>query len=326
MNMVRLFNFKNNFLSDIPQPVSADYSVFGYYDGLSMKTYEKEKEILEIFNDSLVSELTKKEPPEKCDYYSIVGFCQEASDEDFWKKGGKPYIFISCLRILKKIGDLNPFMEKLNAEHDAVFYTTVDSSDLVVCIRTSTYEEGYRTIESYPKMMKDSGNKLQKGYSVFLIFQPVLDILSEDPVAIKEWEKEDLDAARKEIGWLRDEELECSIRCVVKDWANFCPFVDELKRFCQTEPEVFGVLGSEDVILRLSSVNSRKVLALFGRNSILTHGNDFYSAALYNARTEILVRRERPEPAGVRQGTAESRDVNQDAAVADCEGREQTDG
>ena len=288
--MIRLFRFKNNYITKEIDMVSADYSVFGYFDGLSMQVYQDEIEILNAFNDDCLIAEKDQEPYEMCDYFDIVVIhSEETADRMFWKKGGNPYIFISCIRFQHVSSELDTIIKEIETKYNAICYTTIDNSDLVVCIRTTTYAEGYRNIERYPKIIQkfDPKNRLQKGFSLMVISQVVLDMLSGS--GLDRWKKNDLEAAGVEVGLLKREQLTCLLRGVIFNWDELKKFKSELKRRLNVDIRFQGILGSEDIVFALHTIDSLEFLRLFGYRMLLTHGNDIYKSVFYNIRTEILM-------------------------------------
>lgn len=290
--MTRLFKFMNNFLSDEMQSVPADYGVFGYFDGLSMEVYkdEDEEELLKVFSDPFLAGISDEKLFAPCDYYNLLGIYQGESDAGFWEKGRSPFIFVSCLRLAKRTDALHCIVEKLEKTYEAVCYTTIDSGDLIVCIRTKSYAEGYRHIEEYRSIVRDSDpdNYLQKGFSFCLVSQAVLDVLAECASGI--WSSDEINLAQQEIALIDQEGLNCSFYCIVKDWDKINIFCDELQKRTGIKTEIYGILGSEDARLEMCGIGNKKLLSLFGRDQILTHGNaSFYKPAFYNVRTEIMV-------------------------------------
>ncbi len=196
--MIRVFQFKNNFLSENPKMLKAEYSVIGYFDGLDMKTDADMKgaERSCILSDPFQYEFIKNDPYEMCDYFNIAGL-REQSDEDFWKSSEEPLVFISCIRFRRKSEKLKKLIEMIEKTYHAVCFTTLDSSDLVICLKTTSHEKGYRAIEEYRRIISehDSQNGIQKGFSVLAIRQAVLDSLRD----------------REAVG-IEEEQLQCVLR------------------------------------------------------------------------------------------------------------------
>lgn len=168
LHMIRLFQFKNNFLSESKKKLEAEYSVIGYFDGLDMKT-DKEMEVGEknrILSDPSYA-FIEKNPDEMCDYFNIVGL-REKDDTKFWEMQEEALVFISCIRFVKKSNNLSKIIENIEKTYNAICFTTLDNSDLIICLRTKSYIKGHEAIENYHMVIQtcDPENNLQKGFSV----------------------------------------------------------------------------------------------------------------------------------------------------------------
>lgn len=279
--MIRLFQFKNNFLSESKKKLEAEYSVIGYFDGLDMKT-DKEMEVGEknrILSDPSYA-FIEKNPDEMCDYFNIVGL-REKDDTKFWEMQEEALVFISCIRFVKKSNNLSKIIENIEKTYNAICFTTLDNSDLIICLRTKSYIKGHEAIENYHMVIQtcDPENNLQKGFSVLAIQQLILDALAQDMI----------------LG-IKEERLHCVLRGVIKNWSNINVFLVKLKdklKIKDTEENIerlgiYGLLGSEDITIILREICSIDLFKLYADNGLMTHNNDVYSDAFYNVRTEIL--------------------------------------
>lgn len=271
--MIKIFQFKNSFLSEENKRVQAQYSSVGYFDGLDIKT-ESDKA-----GSSILSSPAKIQFLdgfyESCDYFSIVGIRKdEIKDTNFWNEKQNPFLFVTCLRLKKRSNELEALVDEIEEAYNAICYYTFDSSDLIICLKTSSYIEGYHIIEKeYVDLAeKYKNNKVQKLFSVLSVEQKILDELPEETESIME-----------------EETLSCILRCVVKNWSQVKNFVDELKKECACEE--FGILGSDDMIIVIKNITTKKLFELYGDSKLLTHNNESYKKAFYNIRTEILVNR-----------------------------------
>ena len=285
--IARVFHLKNTYMSQKSETVSAPYSVFGYFDGLSMEVYrEKDGSLQDAFKDT---HLTERGAQEDCDYFDIVGLRRgEKKDSEFWNTRREPYIFVSCLRFEKAASQLEAMMDELENEYRAVTYTTLDNSDLVVCTRTDTYKEGYLRAERYYEVLKkhDPDNELRKGFSFMTVSQALLDAIArkrtEQPGAEQE------ERAEEELALLKKELFFCSLKGVVANWDRVDGFQRELCSALGVPVKRYGMLGSEDVAF-LMTVDSKEFLKQFCTGGLLTHGNPVYKAALLNIKSDILV-------------------------------------
>lgn len=298
--MIRIFQFKNSFLSEIDKKVEAEYSAFGYYDGLVMKTMDTDNlsESRHLLSDPFQIEVSEDDPYEMCDYFCIAGMCEE-DDKEFWEKGKKPYIFISCLRFVRKTKIISQVINEIEEKYSAKCYLTLDSSDLIVCLRTCRYQEGYQIVEKYSNIVReyDEENRIQKGFSVFVMWQKTLDELSSEDLSsgssMEGMTEQEMELAHQEIQQMDSSEtISCLLYCIVRDWESIPGFCDKLEE-CSISQFQYGILGSEDITLMIQNVQAVEWFAKYGLNNLMTHSNIFYEGAFYNIRTEILVDRKR---------------------------------
>lgn len=267
--MIRLFQFKNNFLSQNARMVSAEYSSIGYFDGLDTRIV-LDQEAQDIL--SLPTQV-QYQSDDNCDYYNIVGIRRE-EDECFWKEKEGTFLFISCLRFKKCSEKLDEIVAQIENKYCACCYYTFDSSDLVVCMKSDSYIKAYQAIEKYPDLIAecDPGNGIQKSFSILSVRQEILDMLPE------------------EDNNMEDEEVSVILRCVIKDRTAVKDFKEQLdKEVGIAESKKYGILGSDDMLIVLESVNIKHLFKQYKQNGLLTHSNRLYKKAFYNIRTEILV-------------------------------------
>lgn len=272
--MIRLFSFRNSLLAENTKTVPAEYSAFGYFDGLQMKTWRNEEQV----------NYTSLKPPLEinCNSYDILGIREDADDE-FWKKGQDPFIFISLLRLKNKSQDLHKVAQKIEYEFKAVVYYSIESGDLIVCMRTSRFRDGYNNVSRYYKIIEeDNQNILQVEFSVLVVWQKVLDglVLEECDTSIRE-----------EISRIEEEKFSVFLRVNVKNWSGFDEFCGKLKLKLNNECEAYKgeifLLGSEDAVIEIENLDSREFLKLYANDGLLTHGNMDYQKGIYNILTEI---------------------------------------
>lgn len=279
--MIRLFQFKNNFLRENTNQLEAEYSTIGYFDGLDMQVYDdSEDEGLEILSDTyrnlLYVNSNTDQLLEACDYFNVAGMRRDSKrDEDFWNQSSKVLFFVSFLRLARRPKKLKQIIEEIEKDSDCICYTTYDSSDLIVCIKTNKYSYGcdvlshlHDTIE----MIDDKGNRLQKCFSVFAIKQTVLN-------EIDQW------------NCLMDEKVDCFFRGVVNERKKVEEFYEELVKECGvSDHKKYRILGSDDIIIAIYGISLTHLLSLYGDGAILVHSNDVYKKAFYNIRSEIAIK------------------------------------
>lgn len=273
--MIRKLQFKTNLLGEKIETLSSEYSVLGYYDGLTIEKFP------DCFSDNCLS--SEQGGKELYNSLDIIGMRQE-TDEEFWKKGGKPYIFITCLRLKRASREIKLLMEELERSYDStVCYLTVDSSDLVICLRSRSYLSGYRTVVQYDKVVRSfmQDNEVQTSFSAVAIWQEVLNGLKSGEASAE---------AKAEIDQIEEEKLSALLRANVKNWGKFGEYVSLLEdEVGKSYKNTVGILGSEDAVIELENLDSKKFLKLFAREELLTHGNEYYRAGLLNIRTELTV-------------------------------------
>lgn len=271
--MIRCFMFKNSFLTEDTEMVSAEYSSVGYFDALDIiKAPDEEgKSVLSApMQVKIVDGFY-----ETCDYFNIAGM-RWKDDEDFWREEKKPFLFISCVRLKKSSDKLQEISGKIEEKYTASCYFTFDSSDLVICMRSNSYIQGYNDIEQgYPEIIMscDKENGVQKCYSILSVRQEILDNLPNDSDGMAE------------------ETVSCLLSGIVKRWSEVDAFIAELERESGASNCIrYGILGSDDVIISVQNVKIIDLFNLYGKNKLLTHGNDLYKRAFYKIKTEILVK------------------------------------
>lgn len=282
--MIRLFEFKNSYIGELNYSVDAKYNVFGYFDGLTMKTFEDD--INGKFSFEYRS-LVSKRLDEKCDYFDIIGFCKDKNrDEDFWK-AEEPYIFISFVRLKKSSSKMKDLIEKFENKFNGMGYTSVDHCDFIFCIRRKKIKDGYRCLREYFEIIKRNSNCIEKIFTSVAISQALLDIMVS--MGEERWTEEERVKAAKEFVCLdKNEKISCSLRGVIKDMIKVKEFQEELEKQMNAGIKAYDIVGSEDVILVLNNISSGEFLKLYGFKGLLTHDNILYSSAFYNIRTDVL--------------------------------------
>ncbi len=280
--MIRLFQFKNNFLRENDSQLEAEYSTIGYFDGLDMQVFDENTDKgLEILSDTYQNLLyagSSDKMLEACDYFNVAGMCRNNQrDSDFWRDLSKKLIFVSFLRFTKRTRKLKLFIEMIEKDSDCICYTTYDSSDLIICIRANRYSHYYDVLNRFYDMIETDDydkNHLQKCFSVFAIKQTTLNDISDN------------------CDWLQDEKVDCFFRGVVNERREVDQFYHELVRECGVlQHEIYWILGSDDVIIAIYDISLAHLLSLYGDGAILVHSNDVYKKAFYNIRSEIAIKK-----------------------------------
>lgn len=272
--MLRLFRFKTNIISEKKNSLSAEYNAIGHFDGLSMRVYTNPEDYTLFFYAEPIKELYN--------FYDMLGIRNE-SDDKFWEKGDEPYIFITCLRFKRRTRNIYEVIYKIESNYHAICYLSLDSMDLIVCLRTGSYLFGYVMAMQYQKIIEeyDVGNTLQVSFSSVVIWQETLDGLANETKISQE--------AKKEIERLKHEKVSVFLRSNVKSWRKYDDYRKKIEEtFGESYVRDFYTLGSEDAVIELENVDSHDLLKLYAKNGLLTHSNDDYKSGIYNLHTEIF--------------------------------------
>lgn len=276
--MIRLFQFKNNFIGAESKQVEATYSALGYFDGLDLGDV---KENGDLEREELLSDpfrfliRDKKALLEECDYFNVAGIAED--EGDFWETEELPFIFISFIRMNKRSQNIKRIIEgieeniRVEGEKKGKCYRTYDNSDLIICLRTKKYSLGYHYIENYRNLIQgmDQGNYLQKSFSICVLKQNILDDILNKAELIE------------------DEEISCNLRCLIRDLGKAHDFCEDLKRQ-GFNVQNYGVLGSEDWVINIKNIRMVSLLDMYKTDGRFTHKK--YKDAFMNIMTEILVK------------------------------------
>ena len=280
--MIRRFRFWNNLFREDIESVQTEYCAIGYFDGMETSIIEEPLSMIHRY-ESVDEAYAERMGGFNC--VDLIGIRQEP-DEEFWKKGAFPYIFITSLRLTDKNVNIDEMISELESrvkEKDdriVLGYKSFDVSDLLLCLRTSSIQQGFMTIKEYHKILEKCG-ALYISFSTILVWQNLLDGLANaDSVS-------DV-AVKGEISSIIDEALTVSFRCNIKDWKSYSIFKDRLKGSLSADILEYGMFGSTDALIFCEKVKSRELLKLYGRDGLLVHSNEEYKAALYNVQTDIL--------------------------------------
>lgn len=276
--MIRLFQFKNNFIGEEIEQIEAEYSAFGYFDGLVLGLAEEENKAEALLSDPFYFLVDNKNALlEECDYFNVAGICQD--DKSFWEANDLPFIFITFVRMKKRSRNMEKIISEISGkagegdQKKTQCYRTYDSSDLIICMRTKRYSSGYCFIESYRDIVQsvDKDNCLQKSFSICVIKQETLDNIMDN------------------AGCIENEKVSCNLRCLVrniKKASDFCRELQELGMDVQN----YGILGSEDWIISVRDIDMVRFLDMYKKEGRLTH--KAYKDTFMNVMTEVLVKKE----------------------------------
>lgn len=283
--IIRKWIFKNNYLGGEPQSVEAQYGTIGYFDGMDTKLQKNETIPDNDGNNTYLTGIHK----------------DGAKDNEFWNENSdKIFVFVSRIRLKKTLKGISKIIgeteQYINENYEpnviGIGYKTLDSSDMIICLRSKAYIEGFEAIQGIIENFRcEDGNSekeinnVDKAYTVCSIEQEVLNEL-----------------AKGKRCYENDEKVECILKCILKQRDR----KDEFKRKladtlnltvrkrnqatnCDTIEE-FGVLGSDDLVYYLNGIELGKLLTLYADDGVLTHSS--YGGTFYNIETVLLKRNE----------------------------------
>lgn len=191
-------------------------------------------------------------------------------------------ICCTSIRLRSKSDVLEDVINNLERNLGAVCYTSFDSNDLIICIRRSSYGAGYNAINRFENEIKICAphNGIKKGFTVFCIWQEVLNGIAGISVS---------KAAQKEINKIVNETgITPVLYGNIKDKSELTCFLDNIKSNRSIDSaESYGIMGSEDIAIKLKLFYFKEFLMLYGDKQLLTHANPLYQRIFYNIRTEI---------------------------------------
>lgn len=283
--VIRRWIFKNNYLGGEPQSVEAQYGTIGYFDGMDTEIQGKENMFYNAGNNTY-----------------LTGICKDdANDKNFWDENSdKIFVFVSRIRLKKTLKGISEIIgeteQYINENHTpnviGIGYKTLDSSDMIICLRSKGYIEGFEAIQGIIENFRcEDGNSekelnnVDKAYTVCSIEQKVLNELANGKRCYE-----------------NDEKVECILKCILKQRDRKDEFKRKLVKALNLTVrkrnkaincdaiEEFGVLGSDDLVYYLKGIELGKLLTLYADNRILTHSS--YRGTFYNIETILLKRNE----------------------------------
>ena len=154
-HMIRRFRFWNNLFREDIESVQTEYCAIGYFDGMETSIIEEPLSMIHRY------EIVDEAYAERMGGFNCVDLIgiREGSDEKFWKKGGFPYFFITSLRLTDKNINIDALMGEMERKVNdkgvqIACYKTFDVSDLLLCLRTSSIQQGFTTIKEYHKILE----------------------------------------------------------------------------------------------------------------------------------------------------------------------------
>lgn len=299
--MLRMIQLRSSLISEIAQPeLDTEYSTFGYFDGIETKRLNNCNNWKEVWQECLTEQRKSL-----CGKYSIFNtLCiyiddylhqkqqdeQKAKhDEDdkdikFWKSE-KPYLFLAMIRfqrrfknILSQIMAIEKQIEKkYGTMIECICYFTLDSNDLILCLKSGTYRVGVTCVAELYRMIQTTAvdnNKVRKIHTIFSIQQEYLEQIGKDD-----------DIGKREC----DPLVICQMSCMIKDRERVEEFERELKIKLGDSYTRSRIMGGNDVVYRYNGIEASRLFRLYKKDGLLTHTNDLYSAAFYNINTEVTI-------------------------------------
>lgn len=287
--IVRSFGFMNSFFAEVPKAVCAEYNSIGYFDGLDIQLLSEGESIpmtleewigdpfryrlwdLPVNTDNANIIGTGLIPP--CDFDHMIGL-RRGDDSFFWNTSGMPIILITNMRLRESPSNLEKAIWQAEYEAKGMLcvYTTLDYSDLLLCLKVKSFGSAYRELmglEKHFNVHQGKGNFL-KGFSSLIICQQKLD--DEMNIETKYPEK-----------------LDVEFRVNVKDHTKTEGFISLLEKELGTENLiVHGIFGSDDYRIEAKEIVEGRLIQLYRTGGLLVHTNPAYREAFYNIRTEIL--------------------------------------
>lgn len=253
------------------------YCVLGYFDALDVNLPS------DVFQEgdktwNVLSALSAQKHDRAVSRRNIV--CvpgNELRDQQFWEEeSALPFYFVSMLRVnkekysaLQMISDVQEMEKK---DQNIVTYYTYNHSEVVIVKKTGNYREGMKYVIS----LRDRFSAF-KVYSIFAIREQALT--SRETIA----------------GEIEDEQIDCRLHCVVKDYKGAEIFWNVLNDTLtghegrKVKAKRYDTLGSYDWMIEINNISIQSMLSCYKMGEILTHTNPVFEKAFFNIETEILL-------------------------------------
>ena len=171
--------------------------------------------------------------------------------------------------------------EQIESRYDkaveCICYFTLDSNDLILCLKCAAYREGVICIADLYETVQATAvdnNKIRKIHTIFSVQQEYLEQIGKDD-----------DAGEKECEAL----VTCQMSCMIKDRKYVEEFERELSLKLGKTYTKSRIMGGNDVVYRYCGVEASRLFRLYKKDGLLTHTNNLYSAAFYNINTEVTI-------------------------------------
>lgn len=265
---VRAFYLFNNFYVDDEEDgisfPSGEWSVWGHYDVMRVEKIEG----ADLEKCSRIIEEKRVEYIQGNSNLRVITCfpSDEEADRKIWDQDHSPYCFISLIRLRDK----KDVKKALYDFPNAVYYDSLDHSDLISVYKFSSYIEGINYIENVQR-----NAIVYKMYTISMIRESELEELCEGTMSIQE------------------EKVDVRLFMEMKDRQEAERFISEIKKEFPSKVEkefrtYYNVLGDNDVQVEIDDINIVELIKLYKRGNLLTHSNPRYRKAIFNVETKIM--------------------------------------
>ena len=281
---IRILQLINNFYCDNGlqkgknrKAPLGEYCVLGYFDALDVNLPS------DVFQEgdktwSVLGALSAKKHDGAASRRNIV--CvpgDEIRDQQFWKEeSALPFCFISMIRVSKEkysaLQMISDVQEMEKKDQNIVTYYTYNHSEVVIVKKTRNYGEGMEYVIS-----------LRDRFSAFKVYSIL---------AIRE---QTLTSHEAIVGEIEDEQIDCRLHCVVKDYKEAETFWTVLNGVLigyeesEIKAKKYNTLGSYDWMIEINNISIHSMLSCYKMGEILTHTHPVFEKAFFNVETEMLI-------------------------------------
>ena len=281
----------------------AEYVSFGYYDGISVSdNLFCEKDETDTFA-FLWKNCVKESQRSNGTYLSQIIYAFRADEEDtyeevFWQDeddAERPFLFVSLvqlsrntdLRIVKSLEKRNEFEKELNKKYSntgckVLTYLTLDSSDLILVIRSKEYDDGAKIIDSFHGTQSENcfSQCIQRNVGYCYTVASIKRQFLNDEGKIGH-----LNGVISNVHIYMIESKPGSVQKVYRE-------LSEIESYRTTAPEGEPVLGCNDEVVVFKDVPWNKFLVYYMDNTgCLNHSSSVYAECLIEVTTLIGINR-----------------------------------
>lgn len=275
--MIRLFEFIKSADKQNKNLTPGMYIALGNFDYLSTwhEDWSEEKQV-EIISDPSSYAIKNGGSGYKGERAYIVGFREDSKridDVSFWNDHSFPFVFITSINLNTKIDikkSIQALEKKMNRSYGLTVriapYSTLDESDMLICLKTKQYNDGYRCIMKFNDIIRNKRNHNVIGRGLTTInIDPRCSLTEED------------------------EYCNISLRIKVENENLFSRFLPMLqKRFEGKTVEQYGLFGVEDKIIYIKDISVNAWRELYVGKKTITAQTEIRKYGIQDIRTEIL--------------------------------------